>query len=227
MSLTNVWVYRRRTTPLYRHHELDESCQTTGTKRKHSAYIDIDGSISDGDDHVWLGNLMILEGGGGWKSILSAENMETALGKQSEDKHRDKNAKTGHCGPNSPTELDPALLSREEDEVMDLLAVTAPSSPSSGSNISLQRSSSPVMYGSDDEAEVRIIFQKFSYSFYWNIDVRRSLIDTMNFCEHAQKFCVMQQTFSTRRRQFPIHPIIASGRSPCAIVILVKMWHLW
>ncbi len=109
---------------------------------------------------------MILEGGGGWKSILSAENMETAPGKQSEDKHRDKNVKTGHCGPNSPTELDPADLSREEDEVMDLLAVTAPSSPSSGSNISLQRSSSPVMCGSDDDAEVRIIFQKFSYSFY-------------------------------------------------------------
>lgn len=157
-------VYRCRTTPLYRHHELDESRESTGTKRKHGAYIDIDGSISDGDDHVWLGNPTILAGGGGWKSVLSTENMATALGKQRDDQHRDKNHKTAHHELDSLTELDPAVLSHEEEEVMDLLAVTAPSSPSATSNMALQRSSSPVMYGSDDEAEVRIFSVSLLYS---------------------------------------------------------------
>lgn len=34
------------------------------------AYTDPDdGNITDGDDHIWIGNLAILKGGGGWRDF--------------------------------------------------------------------------------------------------------------------------------------------------------------
>ncbi|KAF8162581.1 hypothetical protein B0H34DRAFT_650343 [Crassisporium funariophilum] len=154
-------VYRRRTMPIYRHHELDASHQATGAKRKRTAYLDIDGSISDGDDHVWLGNPTILAGGGGWKSVLSTENMATSLGKQRDDQHHFNGVqRTAHHNFDNFTELEPTLH-QEEDEVTDLL--TVPASPSSSSNKPQQRSSSPIMYGSDDEAEVGFFMVKLIF----------------------------------------------------------------
>jgi hypothetical protein len=52
-------IFRRRTRPLYRHPCLvDKACPSDGS------YVDAGaGSITDGDDHVWLGDDSILRGG--------------------------------------------------------------------------------------------------------------------------------------------------------------------
>ncbi|KAI0753624.1 hypothetical protein C8Q74DRAFT_1162808, partial [Fomes fomentarius] len=47
-------VYRRRTIPIYRHPVLRDITQPNATT---ATYHDADdGTISDGDDHVWLGD---------------------------------------------------------------------------------------------------------------------------------------------------------------------------
>lgn len=41
-----------------------------GQSWKQQEYVDPDdGSITDGDDHVWVGNPEILRGGGGWRDF--------------------------------------------------------------------------------------------------------------------------------------------------------------
>jgi hypothetical protein len=46
---------------MYRHPALVVKGSTEGT-----TYIEPDGSISDGDDHVWSGDYNILKGGSRW-----------------------------------------------------------------------------------------------------------------------------------------------------------------
>ncbi|KAG6808374.1 hypothetical protein H0H92_007078, partial [Tricholoma furcatifolium] len=84
----NFWrdVYRRRVAPIYRHSALIST-----------PFAD-DGSITDGDDHVWTGNRTIL-GQGQWRDVvadvaaLTASSADQVLGKrcrESEDIiHRD------------------------------------------------------------------------------------------------------------------------------------------
>jgi hypothetical protein len=56
-------VVRRRTLPLYRHPDLVPRGQ------EKAAYIETDGSITDGDDHAWSSNRKVLAGGGGWREL--------------------------------------------------------------------------------------------------------------------------------------------------------------
>lgn len=59
-----VRVVRRRTVPFYRHPELCERGKAPG------AFVDPDdGCITDGDDHVWLGDRATLRGTGAWRDI--------------------------------------------------------------------------------------------------------------------------------------------------------------
>ncbi|KAJ7673680.1 hypothetical protein DFH06DRAFT_1081519, partial [Mycena polygramma] len=57
-------VVRRRTLPLYRH-----PCLVPRGEANTDYIEPTDGSISDGDDHAWSADPMILEGGGGWRDL--------------------------------------------------------------------------------------------------------------------------------------------------------------
>ncbi|TBU40258.1 hypothetical protein BD309DRAFT_845341, partial [Dichomitus squalens] len=51
-------IYRRRTAPIYRHPELRDRTESS----LGAGFLDADdGSITDGDDHVWLGDRAQLE----------------------------------------------------------------------------------------------------------------------------------------------------------------------
>jgi hypothetical protein len=59
-------IIRRRTTPIYCHPHLVQIGEDG------QAFHDPDdGSITDGDDHVWLGDKGVLAGGGGWRNLTS------------------------------------------------------------------------------------------------------------------------------------------------------------
>ena len=74
-------VVRRRALPIYQHPALVAKGSPDGI-----AYIEPDGSISDGDDHVWSGDHNILKGGGGWrKTFNDADTMDKVLGKHQRD----------------------------------------------------------------------------------------------------------------------------------------------
>ena len=178
MPSINFWseVYRRRTLPIYRHHELveksskpSESQPITG-KRKHVNYLEVDGSITDGDDHVWLGDPMVIGGNGQWKYLLSLSNLVQVLGKQTSDEHCTKIQRKSKDSPPktnlqlaTPQEsaedtVSMSSLSKAPTDLMALSGLVASSSTVpinfATDNIVEMRSSSPIAYGSDDESEV-------------------------------------------------------------------------
>jgi hypothetical protein len=69
-------VVLRRVLPIYWHPALVVNGSTEET-----TYIEPDGSISDGDDHVWSGDSNILKGGGGWRTTFNNAEMDKVLGK--------------------------------------------------------------------------------------------------------------------------------------------------
>jgi MULE transposase domain len=70
-------VVRRRTLPIYQHPAL-----TAKGLPERVAYVEPDGSISDGDDHIWSGDHNILKGGGGWRKTFNNSEIDKVLGKR-------------------------------------------------------------------------------------------------------------------------------------------------
>lgn len=70
------FIHRRRTQPLYRHQWLIPK-EDSGETSLAAAFLEDNGSITDGDDHVWLGNTKELQGQGGWRNLVnnSADNL--------------------------------------------------------------------------------------------------------------------------------------------------------
>jgi hypothetical protein len=62
-------IIRRRTTPMYRHPDLVQIGEDGEPLATLGFQDPDDGSISDGDDHVWLGDKDVLKGGGGWRDL--------------------------------------------------------------------------------------------------------------------------------------------------------------
>ena len=75
--LRSFWreVIRRRALPIYQHPALVAKGSTNGR-----AYIEPDGSISDGDDHIWSGDHNILKGGGEWQKTFNEAEMAKVSG---------------------------------------------------------------------------------------------------------------------------------------------------
>lgn len=109
-------VVRRRTLPLYRHPALVPRGSPAGT------YVDPeDGSISEGDDHVWLGNPDILRGGGGWRDLEPIE----ILGKRGRDENEAEHTDEGgparaYTGSGEGQRVRYADESDDEDQVSSL-----------------------------------------------------------------------------------------------------------
>lgn len=59
-------VIRRRTTPLYRHPVIQQELRQSQSSLRVNLE---DGSITDGDDHVWKGESSTLKGGGTWMAL--------------------------------------------------------------------------------------------------------------------------------------------------------------
>lgn len=73
---TTIW--RRRTVPIYRHREL-VPCNADAFGPSATWHVD-EGSVTDGDDHLCLGDTEVLRGNGGWKDLRYRE--EKVLGKR-------------------------------------------------------------------------------------------------------------------------------------------------
>ncbi|KAJ6592145.1 hypothetical protein DFH09DRAFT_1136732, partial [Mycena vulgaris] len=72
-------VVRRRTLPLYRHPALVPWGQ------QHAEYMEpTDGSITDGDDHLWSSDPKLLPGGGGWRELEFSTS--SLLGKRAQSR---------------------------------------------------------------------------------------------------------------------------------------------
>jgi hypothetical protein len=62
-------IIRRRVVPIYRHTALVQKGMD-GEVASSDGFVDLDdGTITEGDDHVWLGNPDVLRGGGGWRDL--------------------------------------------------------------------------------------------------------------------------------------------------------------
>ncbi|KAG6858141.1 hypothetical protein C0995_002320, partial [Termitomyces sp. Mi166 len=67
-SLFFSQVIRRRVLPIYQHPKL----KLKNTEDSPFTFNDFDGSITDGDDHIWSGDQDILRGGGGWRQLAGS-----------------------------------------------------------------------------------------------------------------------------------------------------------
>jgi hypothetical protein len=243
MPSTNFWseVYRRRVLPIYRHHELVQRSNETLEsqprirKRKHTTYLEVDGSITDGDDHVWLGDPNVIGGAGDWKSILSSSNIAKALGKQ--ERHEDNQQRehfwkrldnlasetnANQLVPDSDSEM----AKVEEADVINLLIFKSPP-PIDSAMIEIPRSSSPIAYGSGDEDEVSMIKYSSRHLLLLTVNTGLSLIDTRNIFFLAQNAFKRQLKISSSKLRSPIPQTIAFGRNLLLTVISARMLSSW
>jgi hypothetical protein len=104
-------------------------------------YVEPDGGITDGDDGEWSGDKSILEGGGGWEGLVRGKKSDLPrLGK------RARQYSPSESSPNSDKRRRTAEAA--EPEFIDLT-----------------RSSSPIAYGSDDEADVSTFNSPVDFRF--------------------------------------------------------------
>lgn len=151
-------IVRRRTSPIYRHPFLvtknpDGDTTTTG------AYLEPDGSITDGDDNVWSGNTRILEGGGGWEALVT-KRMADQLDSDSDTDSGTSRKRVRLSGKNKHMEDSPPPTTTSSNDVIDLTM----SSPAPESDPA-DDTSSTFEYGFGNEDEV-CIFPGDSNGFY-------------------------------------------------------------
>jgi len=117
-------IYHHWILPISWHPELIPEAQHTSQTRENFDDLD-DGSITEGDDHIWQGGKALLMGSGNWQDWFSTALMEKVLGKHPvhEDESEPK-SKTPWC------------------------------TMANNLNDSPIHSSSPIEYGSEDEFEV-------------------------------------------------------------------------
>lgn len=108
-------IQRRRVQPLYRHPQL-----VNRNQENLGIYIEPDGSITDGDDHVWSGDKSVLRGDGGWRDVQLAGakpadllHSQTLLGKR---QHQENMISAGNSNKRSRT-----------SEIIDLTSSSPPS----------------------------------------------------------------------------------------------------
>ncbi len=152
-------VIRRRVVPIYQHPVLVPLGEAADD------YIEPDGAITDGDDHLWSGNPSTLEGDGGWEEFAGAKRSREASPPAAGTNKR----------PARQHEIDEAISTQDDPltdtvaaEVIDLTASSPPASP-----IQLDEDlhqgetgfsdSSAFDYGSDDELKVSICFMSAYY----------------------------------------------------------------
>lgn len=148
-------IYRRRKSPIYRHPELVEKGDT-GIENSNT-HFNLDGNITDGDDHVWMGDKQVLGGRGDWKSRLAADNLQKRLGKRKRIEDGDENNSSSanlesHKEPAKTQKLEVNLESDTPPEIIDL----SMSSPLPSLSEPIPRTSFPIAYGSNDEEEVSV-----------------------------------------------------------------------
>jgi hypothetical protein len=106
-------VYRRRTTPIYRHPALARTPESQ--PREEQAYVDPDnGCITDGDDHVWVGNPEVLKGGGGWRDFDV-----TSLGKRLREDYSSERAEDRSSSPSDSDYGSTAIQYGDEDAAIE------------------------------------------------------------------------------------------------------------
>lgn len=170
-------IYRRRALPIYRHPDLVSiSDAQSGTKRR--THIEIDGNITDGDDHIWTGSREVLEGEGGWKTQLSKANISLVLGKRTHEHYENdqtiskkskldvsKVAKSAVPGDSDQSHKATStnLASKSSEKLpptyIDLTMSSPPRTEMEAvvgeqDQAAQWQSSSPIAYGSDDEEDV-------------------------------------------------------------------------
>jgi hypothetical protein len=74
-------IYRRRVIPLYRHRELVPKEDGSPESVADDDLSDHDGTITEGDDHLWQGGKEALTGSGDWQERFSESSMAKVLGK--------------------------------------------------------------------------------------------------------------------------------------------------
>jgi hypothetical protein len=106
-------IYRRRTTPIYRHPALVPTLESQPWAEQE--YVDPDdGCITDGDDHVWVGNPEVLKGGGGWRDFDV-----TSLGKRLREDHSSERTEDRSSSPSSSDYGSTAIQYGDEDGAVE------------------------------------------------------------------------------------------------------------
>lgn len=76
-------IIRRRTVPIYRHPALRDKRDPIDDTVPDSEYVDVDkGSVTDGDDHKWVGDTAVWAGDGGWRALDASIAAERLRGKR-------------------------------------------------------------------------------------------------------------------------------------------------
>jgi hypothetical protein len=106
-------VHRRRTTPIYRHPALAPTLESQPWAEED--YLDPDdGCITDGDDHVWVGNPKVLKGGGGWWDFDV-----TSLGKRLREDHSSERTEDQSSSPSDSDYGSTAIQYGDEDAAVE------------------------------------------------------------------------------------------------------------
>jgi hypothetical protein len=141
--------------PIYRHPALVAKGLINETS---PAYIEPDGSISDGDDHIWSGDCNILKGGSGWRKTFDAVEMNKVLGKRKrEDSQKQEMPPTVKTMTQTGLDLDLVEtidLTMSSSPALEEDSMIVEDEPFCTSSNVVSGSSSPVEYGSEDEEEV-------------------------------------------------------------------------
>ncbi|KAG6824654.1 hypothetical protein H0H92_006195 [Tricholoma furcatifolium] len=139
-----IQVVRRRKPPFYKHPELIPAISATSAID--TSDVSDNGGVTDGDDHLWLGQKSILSGGGGWRDLI--QNEERAfLGKRSNpnDNTQDPGPSTNKKRQHTDVEVIDLTYSSPPPETFDISLAESIPTP--------LRNSSPIAYGSDDEQQ--------------------------------------------------------------------------
>jgi hypothetical protein len=106
-------VVRRRTVPFYQHPVLQSISNPSSGDTTVDEFVDVNaGSITDGDDHKWLGDMKVLTDGG-WRKLNETNKAGSILGKRESEDDRDV-SENERWKSNSPEMIDE---SDDEDEV--------------------------------------------------------------------------------------------------------------
>ncbi|KAG6806161.1 hypothetical protein H0H92_012471, partial [Tricholoma furcatifolium] len=136
-------VIRRRTIPFYRHTELKSKDQQDALENTQNETLD--GGITEGDDHIWTGDVEVLKGGDGWKELRKKGGNTTRIASSASKKRLHNN------GPETSQQLKlhtPAIKRARTCEVIDLTnSSPAPEdAPITIDDPTPPRSSSPLQY---------------------------------------------------------------------------------
>lgn len=130
------YVHQRRTNPLYRHPWLQP--KDSSLEDSTSETLLDEGSITEGDDHIWLGDKSVLGGNGSWRTIINSTTDDLLKKRQRESAGNEHASSDEHVS--SYNENTPVVVHLEDSDEEVSLSCSGKGNSSNLDNSQMERS---------------------------------------------------------------------------------------